>query len=63
MPSDRYLFVPFLRTKSQMGETKNWSNRQLPPKDHRTNIIPKNFVCEQLKRYRYRIKQNEKSAE
>ena len=26
MPTGRYMFIPFLRTKSQMGQTKNRSN-------------------------------------
>ena len=48
MPAGRYLFIPFLRTKSQMRQTKNWSSEKLHKKDHRTNIIATNFVCEQL---------------
>ena len=48
MPAGRYLFIPFLRTKSQMHKTKNWSSEKSHKKDHRTNIIATNFVCEQL---------------
>ena len=28
MASGRYLFIPFLRTKSQMGQTKNRSSKK-----------------------------------
>ena len=28
MPSGRYLFISFLRKKSQMGWTKNWSSEK-----------------------------------
>ena len=43
MPSERYLFIPFLRTKSQMGQTKNRSS-QKSHKDHST-IIATNQLC------------------
>ena len=48
MPSERYLFIPFLRSKSQMGQTKNRSSKKSHKKDHRTIIIATNFVWEQL---------------
>ena len=48
MPSKRYLFfIPFLRTKSQMGQTTNLSSEKSHKKD-KTNIIATNFVWEQL---------------
>ena len=60
MPSERYLFIPFLRSRSQMRKTcrrvGGWTCR-IPIllfeslKDHRTNIIATNFVCEQLVSY------------
>ena len=31
--NDRYLFIPFLRTKSQMRQTKNWSSEKSQEKD------------------------------
>ena len=37
MPAGRYLFISFLRTKSQMGQTKNRSSEKSHKKDHRTN--------------------------
>ena len=49
MPSECYLFIPFLRTKSQMGQTKIRSSEKSHNKDHRTNIIATNFVWGQLK--------------
>ena len=39
MPAGRYLFIPFLLTKSQKRQTKNRIK-----KTDRTNIIAKNFV-------------------
>ena len=50
MPAGRYLFIPFLRTKSQKRQTKNWSSEKShKKKTDRTNIIATNFVWEQLK--------------
>ena len=43
MPAGRYLFISFLRTKSQMGQTKNRSSEKLH-KDHRTNTNATYFV-------------------
>ena len=43
-----YLFIPFL-TETQMSPAKNHSSNKLHEKDHKTNIIPKNFVLEQLR--------------
>ena len=44
MPPARYLFIPFLRSKSHMGQTKNWSSEKLHKKTNRTNKIATNFV-------------------
>ena len=45
MPAGRYLFSPFLRTKSQKRPTKNRSSeKSLKKKTDRTNIIATNFV-------------------
>ena len=44
----RCLFIPFLRTKSQMPQTKNRSSETSHKKTNRTNIIATNFVWEQL---------------
>ena len=46
MPAGRHLFIPFLRTKSQMGQTKNRIKET-----NRTKIIATNFVWEQLKNF------------
>ena len=49
MHSERYLFIAFLRTKSQMGQTKNQSSEKLKlHQDHRTNKTATIFVSEQL---------------
>ena len=45
MPAGRYLFIPFLRTKSQKRQTKNWSSEKShKKKTDRTDIIATNFV-------------------
>ena len=44
MPTGRYLCIPFLRTKSQMVQTKHWSSENSHKKDHSTTIIATNFV-------------------
>ena len=50
MPGGRYLFIPYLRTKSQQRQTKNRSSEKSHlRKTGRTNIIAINFVWEQLK--------------
>ena len=50
MPAARYLFIPFLRTKSQMRQMKNWSSKKSHKrKTDRTNILATNFIWEQLK--------------
>ena len=42
MPAGRYLFIPFLRTKSQKRQTKNRSSEKShKKKTDRTNIIAK----------------------
>ena len=33
MPAGRYLFIPFLRTKSKKRQTKNWSSEKSHKKD------------------------------
>ena len=54
MPAGRYLFIPFVRTKSPMGQIKNWSSKKFAlKKTDRTNIIATNFVWEQLKTHVY----------
>ena len=44
MPSRHYLFMPFLRTKSQMRLTKIFSSEKSYKKDHGKNIIATNSV-------------------
>ena len=44
MPVGRYLFIPFLRTKIQRRQTKNWSSKKLRKKTDRNNIIATNFM-------------------
>ena len=51
MPARRYLFIPFLRTKSQQRQTKSRSSEKSHKTD-RTNIIATNFVWEQLNKAR-----------
>ena len=34
MPSELYMFIPFLKTKNQMGQTRNWSIEKLQKKDY-----------------------------
>ena len=56
MPAGRYLFIPFLRTKSQKRQTKNWSSEKShKKKTDRTNIIATNFVWEQLKKNSWKL--------
>ena len=50
MHAVRYLFIPFLMTKPQMGQTKNRSGEKLHKQTDRTHLIATNFICEQLKR-------------
>ena len=51
MPAGRHLFISFLRTKIQISQTKNRSNKKIAlKKTNRTNIIATNFVSEQLKK-------------
>ena len=57
MPAGRYLFIPFLRTKSQKRQTKNRSSEKShKKKTNRTNIIATNFVWEQLKTVNIKVK-------
>ena len=44
IPARRSLFIPFLRTKSLMGQTKNRSSEKSHKKTNRTNKISTNFV-------------------
>ena len=44
MPAGRYLFIPFLRTKSQKHQTNSRSSEKSLKKTNRTNIIATNFV-------------------
>ena len=49
MPAGRYLFIPFLRTKSQIASDEKLVERKIAlKKTDRTNIIATNFVWEQL---------------
>ena len=49
MPTGRYLFMPFLRTKSQKVSEENIGQaKNRIKKTDRTNIIATNFVWEQL---------------
>ena len=50
MPAGRYLFIPFLRTKSQSDRRKIGQAKNRIKETYRTNIIATNFVCEQLTR-------------
>ena len=43
MPSRRCLFIPFMRTKSQMGQTKTRSHKKFHQREHRINIIATNL--------------------
>ena len=48
MPAGHYLFIPFLRTKSQKREKKNRSSKKSHRKTDSTNIIATNLIWEQL---------------
>ena len=39
MPAGRYLLIPFLRTKSEMGQTKNRSSKKSHIKHKPTNVV------------------------
>ena len=39
MPAGRYLFIPFLRTKSEMVQTKNRSSKKSHIKHKPTNVV------------------------
>ena len=48
MPSMHYMFIPFLRRNSQLGQTKIGPAKNRIRKTNRTNIIATNFVWEQF---------------
>ena len=47
MPAGRYLFIPFLRTKSQKRQRKIGQAKNRIKKADMTNIIATDFVWEQ----------------
>ena len=50
MLSECYLFIPFLKMKSQMSQTNSEKlvKRKIALKNHMTNTIATNFLWEQL---------------
>ena len=59
MPSGRYLFIPYLRTKSQRCQRKKWSRKNAMKRDYRPIMFATKLVWEQLTSYSHLLEQQE----